>query len=145
IRAVARVPMRPRAPDTFSRVARCAGARVRQVPMQYDSGLFRAAHRALRKRTATSRPFAAPSAKETEPEDVAQRGDPVPPCDLLAFLVGSSVVANWDLVDSAAEFRDLHRDFGLEAEPVGLEREPAQHLVPEDLVADLHVRDVQSR
>ena len=77
--------------------------------------------------------------------DAPDGADPVPPADLLALLVGSPVVGNAHLKDPAAELRHLGRDFRFEAEPVLLDRDALDDLAAKDLVAGLHVGEVQVR
>src|SRR6266581_9630737 len=90
--------------------------------------------------TTGSRPS---SVEEAVPDDAADRRDAVLPGDLLPRIVSSPVVRDRDFVDPAAEARDLRRELGLEPEPVGAEPKPLQERRAEDLVAGLHVRQVQ--
>ena len=77
--------------------------------------------------------------------NVPQRGDAIAPRDLLALVVVAAVVGDRLLVDAAAQPRDLRRDLRLEPEPVRLDLDLPQHLAAEDLVAGLHVGEVQVR
>src|SRR5437879_1536144 len=78
------------------------------------------------------------------PDDVVQGGGAIPPGDLLTFGVRASVVADRHLVDAATQLGDLDGHLGLEAEAVGAQREPLQHVGPERLVADFHVGQVEA-
>ena len=56
------------------------------------------------------------------------------------------MVGDGGLVDAEAMPGDLGREFRLETEAIGAQRpDPLQHLAPEDLVAGLHVGQVQVR
>src|SRR5262249_57785655 len=61
------------------------------------------------------------------------------PVDLLAFSIGTSRVADSDLVDSAAGSGNFRRDFRFEAKPVLLQANTTDDLTTEGLVAGLHV------
>ena len=78
-------------------------------------------------------------------QDAPEGADAVAPADLLALVVGAARVGDADLVDRAAELRDLGRDLRLEAEAVLFDRDALEHLAAEDLVAGLHVGQVQVR
>src|SRR5207249_11459502 len=74
---------------------------------------------------------------------IRYRLDAVAPRDLLAIGVGAAAVADGHFVDSAAPARDLGRELRLEAEAVGPEAQPVEHLPAEGLVAGLHIREVE--
>ena len=78
-----------------------------------------------------------------EAEDRPHRGDRVPPADLLALGVHPAVVRDRHLVDPAAQVRHLGRELGLEAEAIRAQRDAAQDVGAERLVARLHVGEVQ--
>src|SRR4051812_2706513 len=81
--------------------------------------------------------------EQPEPHEAPRRVDAVPPRDLLALGVAATVVGDADLVDRPPCPRDLHGELRLEAEPVRRERDLVEDLAAEDLVAGLHVREVQ--
>src|SRR5688572_16267254 len=83
------------------------------------------------------------SVEETIPHEADDGPDPVGPPELLSLRVAAAVVGDADLVDPAAEPRDLRGDLGLEAEAVLLDADRARHLAPEHLVAGLHVGEIQ--
>src|SRR5262245_42763804 len=67
------------------------------------------------------------------------------PVDLLALSVVAAVVGDRDLVDPPPAAGHLHGELRLEPEPVRPEDEAVEHLPPEDLVAGLHVGQVDVR
>src|SRR3989344_3374662 len=79
-------------------------------------------------------------------EAAAQQGPEVsptvPPGDLLAFGVGAAAVGDGRLVDAQMPFADAGGHFRLEAEAVGLERDGAEDVGAEGLVAASHVGQV---
>src|SRR5262249_283169 len=70
-------------------------------------------------------------------KDAPQRPHPVLGRDLLPLRVRPPRVAHAHLVHAAAQLRHLGRDLRLEAEAVLLDRDPLDHLAPEDLEAHL--------
>ena len=72
-----------------------------------------------------------------------QRLQAVLPADLLAFLVRPAVIADGHFVDAEFPLGALHDDLRLEAEAVGADGDALQQIGAEDLVAGLHVRQVQ--
>ena len=66
------------------------------------------------------------------------------PTDLLSFRIRPSGIRDSDLVDSAVwKIGDLRRHLRLEAEAVLLQRDALDNLSTEDLVAGLHVGEIQ--
>src|SRR5579859_1207211 len=88
------------------------------------------------------------SIKHPVPDDAVQRVERILQPDLLAFLVGPARVADRHLVDAPARVAvlgDLRGYLRFEPEAVGLEVQVGQHLAAKDLVAGLHIREVQVR
>src|SRR5687768_2455234 len=56
--------------------------------------------------------------EQVEPDDVDQRGHPVPPADLLSLLVGASGIGDGHLPDSRLSLCQAGSHLGLEPEPV---------------------------
>src|SRR6266545_788338 len=80
--------------------------------------------------------------------DAVERLQRVFQADFLALFVRSARIAHRNLVNAprgAALLGDLRGDLRLEAEAVRLELNALQHLAAENLVAGLHVRQVQVR
>ena len=67
----------------------------------------------------------------------------IAPADLLTLLIGSSGVRNTNLIDSTTLFGDLGGDLRFKAEAVFLDRNALDHLAPEDLVTNLHIRQIE--
>src|SRR5262245_66115752 len=85
------------------------------------------------------------SAEEPVADDAGQGGEGVLEADLLALLVGAAGVADRHLVDAPGRPPPGHlgRHLRLEPEPVGAEPEPLEDLAAEELVAGIHVGQVQ--
>jgi len=75
-------------------------------------------------------------------EQAPDRPDSILPADLLAFFVGTSPVANANLVDAQPALGDFHRDFGFESESVFFDGNRLDDLSPEGFVARLHIAEV---
>jgi len=82
-------------------------------------------------------------AEEVIFEDRIQCAKTVAPADFFTFLIRSAMVADADLVDDHVELRNFGGDLGFEAEAVLLDCDPLEHLAFEDLVAGLHVGEVE--
>jgi hypothetical protein len=80
---------------------------------------------------------------ETELEHRPDRRHGVLESDLLPLVVRPPVVGDRDLEEAIPAARDLRRDLRLDAEAGRLDGERLDHLAPEDLVAGLHVREIQ--
>src|SRR5215210_676449 len=76
-------------------------------------------------------------------DDRPQGLEGVLPADLLAFAVGAAEVADGHLEDPALALGDLGRDLRLHGEVVGADGDRLDQRCPEDLVAGLHVRQVE--
>src|SRR5687768_5757434 len=85
--------------------------------------------------------------EQAEPHDRQHRLYAVLPRDLLSLLVAAAVVGDADFedTDAGADLGDLGGHFGLEAEAVAREGDLVEDRLAEDLVADLHVGQVQVR
>ena len=70
-------------------------------------------------------------------------GHSIFPADLLALAVVPARRGDGDLVEAAAELGQLDRHFGLEPEPPGFQADFLEHVPLEDLVAGLHVGQVE--
>src|SRR5207253_1234111 len=79
--------------------------------------------------------------------DAEERLEGVLEADLLAFFVRAAGVGDGDFVDAPGRpvFGDLRRELRLEPESIRLQLDALQHLAAKDLVAGLHVREVQVR
>ena len=78
-------------------------------------------------------------------DDAPQGFHAVAPADLFSFFVGSTVVGDPDLEDLQTPMAQLRRDLRFEAEAVLFESDGLQHVAPDQLVARLHVREIQVR
>src|SRR5580765_1120679 len=78
---------------------------------------------------------ARPLAEQPVAHGAPHAADAVLPGDLLALGVRAAVVGDRLFVDAPAAARDLGRDLGLEAESILAQRDVAQHVGAEDLVA----------
>jgi hypothetical protein len=76
-------------------------------------------------------------------ENAVDGADAVSPADFFAFFVGAAVVGNGNFVDGDLELGDLGGDFRLEAEAVFLDGDFFEDVALEDLVAGLHISEVQ--
>ncbi len=85
----------------------------------------------------------APGWQQVETQDVPQRGDPIPPVDLLALGVGPPAVADRHLPDARPGPRQACGQLGLDAEAVGDQRQRLHEVRPDHLVAGLHVGEVE--
>src|SRR4029453_18510028 len=83
------------------------------------------------------------SAKQVVFDNAPQSADAVLPPDLLALFVGSASIRNADLEDSPLQLRHFCRDLRFETEPVLFDHDLLQDFSSEDLVASLHVGQVQ--
>src|SRR6267143_7012787 len=81
--------------------------------------------------------------KEPETEDAADGGNPVLPGDFLPRFIVTAMIGDRYLVDAATELGHLGCELRLESEPVRTEAQPPQQIRPKDLVAGLHVGEVQ--
>src|SRR5690349_16801205 len=108
-----------------------------------------------RARRARRRPRAAPNArgsvtppaptrrKQIVSKNVKERRQSVAPRDLLSFRVGAAAVRNWKLPDARARLRQPGRQLDFDTEALRPERQPLHEVGPDQLVARLHVREVQ--
>ncbi len=71
------------------------------------------------------------------------RRDPIPPTDLLPFLVTAPVVGDGDLIDPPPSLGDPYGEFRLDPKAFGLQFKTLKNFAPEDLVTGLHVSQVQ--
>src|SRR5438445_10613379 len=84
--------------------------------------------------------------KQPEAENAVEGIEGVAQSDLLALFVSTAGVADVDLVNApggVAPPGDLRGDLRLEAKAVRFQPEAAQYLTPEDLVASLHVCEIE--
>ncbi len=80
---------------------------------------------------------------QPEAEHGGDRLPSVPPADLLAFELGPPEIADRHLEDPETALGDLGGDLGLERKVVRAQRKRLQELGAEDLVAGLHVGQVE--
>src|SRR5262249_49547478 len=88
------------------------------------------------------------SIKQPVPHDAVERGESVFQADFLAFLVGAARIANWHFVDAprrVAMLGNLGGNLWLKTETIRFKADVGQHLAAENLVARLHVREVEVR
>src|SRR5262245_24979263 len=87
------------------------------------------------------------SIRQPVANDAPQRLKRVFQSDLLAVFISPARVADWNLVD--APFRpalgDLGGEFGLAAETVRAQRHSLEHLAAKNLVARLHIGEIEVR
>ena len=77
-------------------------------------------------------------------QDAVNRPYAVAPADLLSFLVRPTLIGDSYLEDpETLDLRKLGGDLGLEAKAIRLDRDPLNHFTSKDLVAGLHVGQVQ--
>src|SRR6059058_4387808 len=81
--------------------------------------------------------------RDAEAQDRPCRRHGVLPADLLPVRVAPPVVGDRHLVDAAAQVRHLGGELGLEAEALRADGQALQDVGPENLVAGLHVGEVQ--
>ena len=82
-------------------------------------------------------------AEEVVLDDAVNRNNPVAPSYFLALFIGSSVVGDTHLVDTATESGNLCCNLRFKAKAVLLYLYVLDDFSPEDLVASLHVREVE--
>jgi hypothetical protein len=66
-------------------------------------------------------PAALASIEQPETDDVVEGGDAIFASNLLSLGIGPSVIGDRDFIDAATQFGNLHRQLGLDAEPVRFE------------------------
>src|SRR5207237_8241216 len=72
-----------------------------------------------------------------------QRRDTIAPGDLLAFAVGPAAVRDGQLPDAGARLGQPCRELHFDSEALRPERQTLEEVGPDQLVARLHVRQVQ--
>lgn len=75
--------------------------------------------------------------------DAQDGADAIAPANLLAVFVSPPGVGDADFVDRHPHLRQLGGDLGFKAEPVLFDIDCLDHVTAEDLVARLHVGEVQ--
>src|SRR5260221_8069 len=93
----------------------------------------------------TSKSFCSPSVANRKPNNAPQRLHAVLPRNLFSFFVRPPRITDRHLINPPIFLRDLRRNLGLESKPVGLDLYSFQNLCAENLVARLHVRQLQIR
>src|SRR5438093_13343583 len=84
--------------------------------------------------------------EQPEAEDAPKGAESIFQTDLLAFLVGAPGVADRNLEDAPAPAAgDLRSNLRFETEARGLQPNSLQHVAAKDLVARLHVGQVEVR
>src|SRR5689334_3219437 len=79
-------------------------------------------------------------------QDANHGPDCVLPADFLALDVGAPEIRNTDFINPhARDSRDLRGQLGLDAEALLAQPQTLQHLATKELVAGLHVAEVQVR
>src|ERR1700719_1665978 len=78
-------------------------------------------------------------------ENAPQSGDAIAPSDFFSFRVASAGIRNGHFVDAPVSFGDLGRAFGLKSEAVRFEANALQDFAAENLVASLHIGQLQIR
>src|SRR5207237_4134917 len=76
-------------------------------------------------------------------DDMEQRRDTIAPGDLLPFGVRAAAVGDGQLPDAGARLRQPCRELDLDPEALCPERQALEEVGPDELVARLHVREVQ--
>src|ERR1051326_406073 len=106
--------------EEFAQVA-AACAKLRNArPKMFANSVVHPAIEARRALASVERNFARISVIRTETvfQDKPERGETVPPRNLLSILVSAPVVVHGDLVEAELVARDLGRNFGLDAETI---------------------------
>ena len=83
------------------------------------------------------------SVEQVVSQDAPECGESVLPGNLFALRVGAAGIGDGNFVDSPASLRDLGGEFRLEAKAIGLEFDILQNFAAKNLVARLHVAELQ--
>ena len=78
-------------------------------------------------------------AAEFGPEDCPKNDEGIAQPDFLAFVVGTAVIADRRFIDAGVPPRELHGQFGVDAEAVALDWNRFGEPGAESLIAGFHV------
>ena len=84
-------------------------------------------------------------AEEIAAKDAIEGGHAILPSDLLPLGVGAPVVTDREFVDSSLRLCQAGSHLGFETETVGRQRQSLQEIRMDNLIAGLHIREVEVR